>query len=145
MFASVSCRRLLLLAPLGLALGACAATGSRPIEPLPSTGNPAPRSYQQQSRDLYLSLWPMCTRSRVAVASEAYGPARAEVERYRRSIEGRPEAEKFDAGVKDALDWRMTVRIRCAAPGEDSTATLRRKVTGETRKALANLRRSASR
>lgn len=147
MFASVLYRRLLLLAPLGLgvALAACTTAGSPSPEPLPSAGNPTPRDYQQQVRNLYLTIWPMCTRSRVANEKEAYAPARAEFDRYRRSIEGRPEAAQFDAGVKDAQEWRMVVRMRCPALNDDSTATVRNRVLAETRRALGELRRSARR
>lgn len=145
MFASVSHRRLLLLAPLTLALGACATAGSSSPEPLPSASVPAPRSYQQQVRDLYLTIHPLCMRSRVADENAAFAPARAEFDRYRRSLEGRPQAAQFDAGIEDARQWRMVVRIRCAAPNDDSTETLRRHVLGETRRALAALRQRAGR
>ena len=141
MFVSVSCRWLT-LAPMGLVLAACASAQTPAPAPEPLSA-PSTRSYTQQLFDLYLRINPMCPRSSVADESEAYAPARAAFDQYRRSIDGSAEAALFDAGVEEVHHWETLVDINCQTPGNDSTETLRSKVLDETQRALAALRHSA--
>ena len=146
MSAAVACRWFA-LAPMGLVLAACAAAqppSSSPAqeEALPASDAHSHRDYTHQVNDLYLLLNPICPRSSVANADEAYAPARAAFDAYRRSIEGSPDAARFDAGVAQARHWQSVVDINCQAPNHDSTETLRSQILDETRRALAALQHS---